>query len=226
MKILKSLLTFFVCFILSECKVQNENDSIGNTENQTTSNVVQQDLTPFLYTYIPPHIKGDKSFDGDCDLFSKAALKISEDQTKLYLELYFKAKEPDRDSTEVSGTDSFVIFDTKDTGTKIKKIITGKMDSGQFLFGSIFGDDKGLHLIFEPYTIYAEWDMVNGVLGGGGKALKIKQKGFANFTKEFTNNGLIKRWVFGGELNSKFDGSSQPKVTIETNTISIILEEN
>ncbi|MDP3471764.1 MAG: hypothetical protein Q8S14_07795 [Algoriphagus sp.] len=226
MKILKSLLICFVCFILSECKVQNENDSIGKTEIQTTSNVVQQDLIPFLHTYIPPHTKGDKNFDGDCDLFSKAALKISEDQTKLYLELYFRAKEPDRDSTEVSGTDTFVIFDTKDTGRKIKKIISGTVDSGQFLFGSIFGDDKGLHLIFEPYTIYAEWDMINGVPGGGGKALKIKQKGLANFTKEFTNNGLIKRWVFGGDLNSKFDESSQPKVTIETNTISIILEEN
>lgn len=222
MKIFKLLLTCLVFFMLSECKTQNENDSTGRSEIKKAPRVVQQEITSVQHTYIPPHIRGDKNFDGDCDLFSKASLKISDDQTKLYLKLYFKAKEPDRDSTEVSGTDTFVIFDTKDTAKKIKKIITGTMDSGQF----IFGDDKGLHLIFEPYTIYAEWDMINGVPGGGGKALKLKQKGLANFTKEFTKNGLIKRWVFGGDLNSKFDDSSQPKVTIETNTISILVEEN
>ena len=222
MNIFKSLLTCFVCFILSECKTQNENDSIRRPEIQTTPRVVQQEITSEQHTYIPPIIRGDKNFDGNCDLFSSASLKISEDQTKLYLELYFKAKEPDRDSTEASGTETFVIFDTKDTGKKIKKIITGTMDSGQF----IYGDDKGLHLIFEPYKVYAEWDMINGIPGGGGKALKLKQKGLANFTKDFTKNGLVKKWVFEGDLNSNFDDSSQPRVTIETNTISILVQEN
>jgi hypothetical protein len=170
----------------------------------------------------PPHIRGDKNFDGDCDLSSRASLKISDDQTRLYLELYFKAKEPVRDSTEASGTDKFVIFDTKDPSKKIRKILTGTMDSGQF----IYGDDKGLHLIFEPYTVYAEWDMINGVPGGGGKALKLKQKGLANFTKDFTKNGLVKKWVFEGDLNSNFDNNSRPKVIIETNTISILVHEN
>ena len=96
------------------------------------------------------------------------------------------------------------------------------MDSGQF----IYGDDKGLHLIFEPYTVYAEWDMINGVPGGGGKALKLKQKGLENFTTDFTKNGLVKKWVFEGDMNSNFDDSSQPRVTIETNTISILVQEN
>lgn len=226
MKIFNLLLTCIVCFMLSDCKTQNENDSSGRPEIQTTPNVIQRDLIPFQHTYIPPLIKGDKNFHGDSDLYSKASLKISDDQTKLYLELYFKAKEPYRDSTEASGTDTFVIFDTKDTSKKIRKILTGTMDSGQFTFGSIFGDDEGLHLIFEPYTVYAEWDMINGVPGGGGKAFKLKQKGLANFNKEFTKNGLIKRWVFGGDLNSKFDDSSQPRVTIETSTISILVQEN
>ena len=62
-------------------------------------------------------------------------MKIFEDQTKLYLELYFKAKEPKRDSTEASGTDTLVIFDTKDISKKIKKILSGTMDSGQFYLG-------------------------------------------------------------------------------------------
>ncbi len=222
MKIFKSLLTCFFCFILSESKTQNENDSIRRPEIQTTPRVVQQEIISVQHTYIPPHIKGDKDFDGDCDLSSIATLKISDDQTMLYLELYFKAKEPDRDSTEASGTDTFIIFDTKDTSKKIRKILTGTMDSGQF----IYGDDKGLHLIFEPYTVYAEWDMINGVPGGGGKALKLKQKGLANFTKDFTKNGLVKKWVFEGDMNSNFDDSSQPRVTIETNIISILVQEN
>jgi hypothetical protein len=226
MKIFTSLLTCFVCFILSECKTQNENDSIRRPEIQTKSRVVLQEITSVQLTYIPPHIRGDNNFEGDSHLSSRASLKISEDQTRLYLELYFNAKEPARDSTEASGTDTFVLFDTKNTSKKIRKILTGTIDTGQFIFGSIFGDDKGLHLIFEPYTIYAEWDMINGVPGGGGRALKLKQKGIANFTKEFTKNGLIKRWVFGGDLSSEFDDSSQPKVTIETNTISILVEEN
>ena len=51
-------------------------------------------------------------------------MKISDDQTRLYLELYFKAKEPDRDSTEASGTDTFIIFDTKDTNKKNQEEIT------------------------------------------------------------------------------------------------------
>jgi hypothetical protein len=207
---------------MTDCKTQNENDSNRRPKIQTTPKVVQQEIASLQHTYIPSHIRGDKNFDGDCDLSSRASLNISDDHTKLYLELFFKAKETDRDSTEASGIETFVIFDTKDTGKKIRKIITGTMDSGQF----IYGDDKGLHLIFEPYTVYAEWDMINGVPGGGGKALKLKQKGLANFTKEFTKNGLIKRWVFGGDLNSKFDDSSQPRVTIETNTISILVEEN
>lgn len=226
MKIIISLLTCVVCFILSEYKTQNENDSIRRPEIQTTPKVVQQEITSVQHTYIPPHIRGDNNFDGDCDLSSRASLKISDDQTRLYLELYFNAKEHARDSTEARGTGTFVIFDTKDTSKKIRKILTGTMDSGQFIFGSIFGDDNGLHLIFEPYTIYAEWDMINGVPGCGGKALKLKQKGLANFTKEFTKNGLIKRWIFEGDLNNKFDDSSQPKVIIETNTISILVEEN
>ncbi len=186
------------------------------------SRVVQKDIIALKHTYIPSHVKGDKNFDGDCDLSSTATLKISDDQTKLYIELYFKAKEPDRDSTEASGTDAFIIFDTNDTSKKIRKILTGTVDSGQF----IYGDNKGLHLIFEPYTVYAEWDMINGVPGGGGKALKLKQKGLANYTKDFTKNGLVKKWVFEGDMNSNFDNSSQPGVTIETNIISILVQEN
>ena len=195
---------------------------IRRPEIQTTPRVVQLEITSEKHTYIPPIIRGVKNFDGNCDLFSIASLKISEDQTKLYLELYFKAKEPDRDSTEAGGTETFVIFDTKDTSKKIKKIITDTMDSGQF----IYGDDKGLHLIFELYMIFAEWDMINGIPGGGGKALTLKQKGLANFTKDFTKNGLVKKWVFEGDLNSNFDDSSQLSVTIETNTISILVQEN
>ena len=63
MKVFKSLLIFFICFIFSECKTQNENDTIGKTEIQTTPNIVQQDLIPFQHTYIPPLIKGDKNFN-------------------------------------------------------------------------------------------------------------------------------------------------------------------
>ncbi|PHN02569.1 hypothetical protein CRP01_31840 [Flavilitoribacter nigricans DSM 23189 = NBRC 102662] len=208
--------------MLSGCKTQNENGSNRRPEIQTKPNIYQQEIASLKYTYIPSHTRGDKSFEGDCELSARASLKISDDQTRLYLELYFNAKEPTRDSTEASGTDTLLIFDTKETSKKIRKILTGIVDSGQF----IFGDDRGLHLIFEPYTIYAEWDMINGVPGGGGKAFKLKQKGLANFTKEFTKNGLIKRWVFGGNLNSEFDDGSQPELTIETNTISILLEEN
>lgn len=200
--------------------------SCGKIEKEKKPKVFQKELASLKHTYTPPLIQGDKNFEGDCELYSKASLKISEDQTKLYLELYFEAKEPDRDSTEASGSDKIVIFDTKDKGKKIKKIISGIVDSGQFRFGSIFGDDRELHLLFEPYTIYAEWDMINGVPGGGGKALKLKQKGLENFTKEFTKNGLIKTWYFGGDLNSEFDESSWPKITIETNPISIHIEEN
>jgi hypothetical protein len=96
------------------------------------------------------------------------------------------------------------------------------MGSGRF----IYRNDPSLHLIFEPYTIYAEWDMINGVPGGGGKALKLKQRGLLNFTKEFTKNGLVKKWIFVGDTNSKFDAGSQTKVTIETNCISILVNEN
>ena len=188
--------------------------------NAPTENAIKHDIAGIRHTYTPLHVNGDKSFDGECDLYSSATLKISGDQTKLYIELYFQAKEPHLDNTEVSGKETFVIYDTKDTNRKIKKIITGTMDSGKF----IYGDDKGLHLIFEPYTIYAEWDMINGIPGGGGKALKLKQKGLANFTKDFTKNGLVKKWVFEGDLNNYFDDSSQPRVNIETNTISILVE--
>ncbi|GAA0881096.1 hypothetical protein GCM10009119_40660 [Algoriphagus jejuensis] len=148
-------------------------------------------------------------------------MKISDDQTQLYLELYFRAKEPHQDSTEVSGTDAFVIFDTKDAQKKIVKILTGTTDSGHFMYRG----DEGLHLIFEPYTVYAEWDMINGVPGGGGKALKLRQKGLANFTTDFTKKGLVKKWVFEGDLDSTFDKGSQPRVTIETETISILVQE-
>jgi hypothetical protein len=102
------------------------------------------------------------------------------------------------------------------------KILTGTMDSGRFTYRN----DNELHLIFEPYTVYAEWDMINGVPGGGGKALKLKQRGLANFTKDFSKNGLVKKWVFVGDMNGEFDAGSQTKVTIETNTISILVQEN
>ena len=81
-------------------------------------------------------------------------------------------------------------------------------------------------MIFEPYTVYAEWDMINGVPGGGGRTLKLKKKGLANFPTDFTKNGLVKKWVFEGDLNSNFDDSSHPRVIIETNTISILVHEN
>lgn len=187
-----------------------------------TSRVVQKDIIEVQHTYIPPHVKGDKDFDGDCDLSSTATLKISDNKTKLYIELYFKAKEPHSESTEASGTDTVIIFDTKDRKKKILKILTGTMDSGRFAYRN----DNDLHLIFEPYTMYAEWDMINGVPGGGGKALKLKKRGLANFPKDFTKNGLVKKWVFAGDMNGKFDAGSQPKITIETNTISILVQEN
>jgi hypothetical protein len=44
--------------------------------------------------------------------------------------------------------------------------------------------------------------------------------------KDFTKNGLVKKWVFVGDTSSKFDAGSQTKVTIETNTISIFVKEN
>jgi hypothetical protein len=222
MQILKLNFTYCFCFIFSFAFAQNENNSIGRPEIQTTPRVVQQDIIPVQHTYIPPHVKGDKDFDGDCDLSATATLKISDDQAKLYLELYFKAKEPKRDSTEASGTETFIIYDTKDSKKKIVKLLTGTMDSGRFTFRN----DNELHLIFEPYTIYAEWDMINGVPGGGGKALKLKQRGSANFTKDFTKNGLVKKWVFVGDTYSKSDAGSQTKVTIETNIISILVQEN
>jgi len=201
---------------------ENENYSIARHEIQTTPRVVQQDIIPVQHTYIPPHVKGDKDFDGDCDLSATATLKISDDQTKIYIELYFKAKEPERDSTEARGTDTFLIYDTKDSKKKIVRLLRGTMDSARFTYRN----DNDLHLIFEPYTIYAEWDMINGVPGCGGKALKLKERGLANFTKDFTKNGLVKKWVFAGKLNGEFDAGAQPKITIETNTISILVQEN
>ena len=95
------------------------------------------------------------------------------------------------------------------------------MDSSSFKYRN----DNELHLIFEPYTVYAEWDLINGVPGGGGKALKLIQRAKANFTKDFTKNGLIRKWVFVGDMNSEFDAGSQTKVTIETDTISILVQE-
>jgi hypothetical protein len=222
MKIFKLILTCSFNLIFSFAFAQKVNDSKKGHKIKMTSKVVQQDIIAVQRTYIPPHVKGDKDFDGDCDLSSKATLKISDDHTKLYIKLYFKAREPHSDSTEASGTDTFIIFDTKDTKKKIVKLLTGTMDSGRFTYRN----DTSLHLIFEPYTIYAEWDMINGVPGGGGKALKLKQRGLANFTKDFTKNGLVKKWVFAGDMNGKFDPGSQPKITIETNTISIHVQEN
>lgn len=236
----KSSITL-VCLFLLSCgrtpKPNNESylsDSVAHkieeseefveleSVNAPTRNIIQHDITEVRHTYTPPHVKGNKNFNGECDLYSTATLKISDDQTKLYIELYLKVKEPHLDNTEVSGKETFVIYDTKNTSKKIRKILTGTMDSGKF----IYGDDKGLHLIFEPYTVYAEWDMINGIPGGGGKALRLKQKGLANFTKDFTKKGLVKKWVFEGNLNSNFDASSQPRVNIETNTISILVKEN
>ena len=199
---------------------ESEKYAVLDSVDAPTQNIIQHDITGVRLNYTPPHVKGDKNFNGECDLNSKATLNISDDQTKLYIELYFEAKEPHLDNTELSGKETFVIYDTKDTSKQIRKILTGTMDSGQFMYG----DDKGLHLIFEPYTVYAEWDMINGVPGGGGKALRLKQKGLATFTKDFTKNGLVKKWVFEGNLNSNFDDSSQPRVIIETNTISILVK--
>lgn len=105
--------------------------------NAPTENAIKHDIAGIRHTYTPLHVNGDKSFDGECDLYSSATLKISGDQTKLYIELYFQAKEPHLDNTEVSG----------------------------------------------------------------------------------------KKWVFEGDLNNYFDDSSQPRVNIETNTISILVQE-
>jgi len=218
MKTLKLILTSCFCFIVCFVFAQKENGH----KIKMTSRVNQKDITAVQHTYIPPHVKGDKDFDGDCDLSSTAALKISADQTKLYIELYFKAKEPHSDRTEVSGTEKFIIYDTKDKKKKIVKVVTGTMDSGRFMYRN----DNELHLIFEPYTIYAEWDMINGIPGGGGKALKLKKRGLANFTKDFTKNGLVKKWIFAGDMDGKFDSGSQPKITIETNAISILVKDN
>ncbi len=184
-----------------------------------TSNLIQHDIGGMRLTYTPPHVKGDQNFRGECDLYATATLKISNDKTKLFIELYFEAKEPHPDNSEVSGKETFLVYDTKDTSNKIMTILTGRMDRGQFTYG----EDKGLHLIFEPYTIYAEWDMINGIPGGGGKALRLKQKGLVTFAKDFTKNGLVKKWVFDGNLNSDFDDASHPRLIIETHTISILL---
>lgn len=201
---------------------QKENSSKKISKTKMTSGLVQKDIIAVKHTYIPPHVIGDKDFDENCDISSTATLKISDDRTKLYIKLYYKVKEPYLDKTEASGTETFIIYDTKDSKKKIVKILTGTIDSGSFIYRS----DNELHLIFEPYTIYAEWDLINGVPGGGGKALKLIQRASANFTKDFTKNGLIKKWVFVGDTNSEFDAGSQTKVTIETDIISILVQEN
>jgi hypothetical protein len=99
MKIFKLILTLSFCFIFSFAFVQKENDSIRKYKSKMTSKVVQQDIIPVQHTYIPPHVKGDKDFDGNCDLSSTATLEVSDDQTKLYIKLYYKAKEPYLDKT-------------------------------------------------------------------------------------------------------------------------------
>jgi hypothetical protein len=118
MKISNLVLTCSFCFPFNFAFVQNDSDFIRKSEVQPTTRVVQRDIISLQHTYVPPHVKGDKDFNGNCDLSSTATLKISADQTKLYIELYFKAKEPHSDSTEASGIDTFIIFDTKDRKKK------------------------------------------------------------------------------------------------------------
>lgn len=213
----ESHLTDSIAIKKADAKKQAKFDSL----NLQTPTVVQHNIINVQHTYIPPHVKGDNDFDGECDLSSTATLKISDGQTKLYIELYFKAKEPNFDKTESSGTGTFLIYNTKSSKKKIVKILTGTTDSSSFKYRN----DNELHLIFEPYTVYAEWDLINGVPGGGGKALKLIQRAKANFTKDFTKNGLIRKWVFVGDMNSEFDAGSQTKVSIETDTISILVQE-
>ncbi len=98
-----------------------EISSISIQQDDTPLETQTVYITPSLLSHIPPHVAGDREFDGNGpDIFIHVRFYKTEKQ--VYLKVWMKARETQSDWTEASGWSNNHFFYTAPEGWHIKKI--------------------------------------------------------------------------------------------------------
>jgi hypothetical protein len=175
-------------------------------------------ITQRQFTFVPPHLSGDRDFDGNLSINSECYLSLIPDSTKLFLVVKMSADEIDGD-THAAGKDSILLYE----GNKVIQIKSPFNDNAHINFTN---DPRG-EFTFTPYEVYMNQCIQVGCVF---KIWRVERRideamhqQFKNaFDRDFSNRGLVKTWKFIPDQDGDESGTLT-RVTVITNPIDIVI---